>query len=107
MQQDVSQLKNAVLYLRVSSEEQVENFMKEKFRDLGKTYADAEPSVRRVLLVSICPARLLWSYSDLSNREFISQYHAIFSVSGSDFALSEPDERYFEHLMQEYISIYN
>ncbi len=66
----------------------IEIFMREKFSDLGKTYADSEPGVRRVLLGSICPSGLSWQYSGLSNHEFSKEYQAILNVQESDFALS-------------------
>ena len=68
--------------------EDVERFMREKFEDLGKTYVDAEPGVRRVLLGSICPTGLSWSYSGLSNRQFSQEYQAIRDIGSGKIAMS-------------------
>lgn len=67
----------------------VEKFMKEKFKDLGITYLKSEPGERRVLLGSICPSGLSWRYPGLSNRQFSPQYQAILDVDKSDFAMSD------------------
>ena len=66
----------------------VDRFMREKFKDLGQTYEDSEPGERRVFLGSICPTGLAWRYSDLSNQVFSSEYQAILDVQESDFAIS-------------------
>ncbi len=66
----------------------IEKFMRDKFKDLGKTYLKSEPGVRRVLLGSICPSGLAWRYSGLSNQQFSPQYQAILDVREDDFALS-------------------
>ncbi len=73
----------------------VEKFMRAKFKDLGQTYIDSEPGVRRVLLGSICPAGLAWSYSGLSNREFNKQYQAILDIGSGNFAMSTPSGTMF------------
>ncbi len=64
----------------------VDRFMRDKFKDLGQTYLDSKPGERRVLLGSICPLGLSWQYSGLSNRQFSPQYQAILDVQNQDFA---------------------
>ena len=71
--------------------EDVEKFMKEKFKDLGKTYIKSEPGERKVLIGSICPTGLAWRYSGLSNQQFSPQYQAILDVREDDFASSTPE----------------
>lgn len=68
----------------------VEQFMRDKFSDLGKTYVESEPGQRRVLLGSICPAGLSWTDFGLSNHEFSQQYQAILNADDPNFALSTP-----------------
>ncbi|HUQ85778.1 MAG TPA: recombinase family protein [Candidatus Limnocylindrales bacterium] len=65
----------------------VDKFMKDKFKDLGKTYSESEPGERRVLLGSICPAGLSWQDLGLSNRQFSLEYQAILDTPSTDFAL--------------------
>ncbi len=69
----------------------VENFMKEKFKDLGKTYVDSEPGQQRVLLGSICPSGLAWQYPGLSNQQFSSEYQSIRTVGSSQNAFRVTD----------------
>lgn len=52
-------------------------FMKEKFANLGKTYQLSNLSQIRVLLSSITPAGLLWSYPGLSNSKISPIYQQI------------------------------
>ncbi len=78
---------NASLFDKYSLDDIV-IFMRAKFKDLGKTYLDAEPGVRRVLLGSICPDGLSWRYDGLSNREFSPQFQTILDSKNEDFALS-------------------
>ena len=67
--------------------EDVDKFMRDKFKDLGQTYLDSEPGERRVLLGSICPTGLSWQYSDLSNQQISPEYQAILNVRTDEFAL--------------------
>lgn len=58
----------------------VDTFMRDKFKDVGQTYLESEPGQQRVLLGSICPTVLAWQYPGLSNQQFSPEYQAIHSV---------------------------
>lgn len=81
---------NATIFDKYNIDD-IDTFMRDKFSDLGKTYLESVPGVRRVLLGSICPTGLAWRYSGLSNQQFSSQYQAILDVRSDDFALSGPE----------------
>ncbi len=70
--------------------EDISEFMKKKFRDLGETYDSSDLSERRVLLGSIFPSGLHWQYSGYSNREIGALYQSILTVETSHFELSTP-----------------
>lgn len=57
--------------------EAIVNFMKDKFANLGKTYQLSNLSQIRVLLCSIFPSGLTWSYPGLSNSEISPLYQSI------------------------------
>ena len=71
--------------------DQTEQFVREKFKDLGQTYEDSEPGERRVLLGSICPAGLVWQYPGLSNQQFSAEYQAFLNVRTNQNALGVAD----------------
>lgn len=85
--EDMKTILSATLFDKYSYED-IAKFMNEKFKNLGKTYLDANPGVRRVLLGSICPDGLSWQYEGLSNRRFSPQYQAILDSENKYFALS-------------------
>ncbi|HSW97978.1 MAG TPA: recombinase family protein [Candidatus Saccharimonadales bacterium] len=66
----------------------VNAFMRDKFKDLGKTYKKSNIGERRVLLGSICPSGLSWQDSGLSNQQFSPEYQAIRSIKDANFAMS-------------------
>ncbi|MCL4354140.1 recombinase family protein [Patescibacteria group bacterium] len=86
---DMKTLLSTTLFDKYSYEE-IAKFMKSKFEDLGQTYLDSKPGIRRVLLGSICPGGLSWQYEGLSNRRFSPQYQAILDSKNKDFVLSTP-----------------
>ena len=49
--------------------ESIVTFMKEKFANLGETYQESDLSQIRVLLGSIFPPGMTWSYPSYSNTE--------------------------------------
>ena len=67
--------------------ESIVDFMKEKLADLGKTYQQSDISQTRVLLSSIFPSGLAWSYPNYSNTEISSLYQSImdFEICCSTF----------------------
>lgn len=65
----------------------VDKFMRDKFKDVGQTYLDSEPGQQRVLLGSICPSGLAWQYPGLSNQQFSAEYQVIRYVQTEQNAL--------------------
>ena len=57
--------------------EAIVTFMKEKFANLGTTYQLSNLSQIRVLISSIMPAGMLWSYPGLSNSQISPIYQQI------------------------------
>ena len=57
--------------------ESIVEFMKEKFANLGTTFQMSNLSQIRVLLCSIFPSGLVWSYPGLSNTEISPLYQSI------------------------------
>ena len=57
--------------------EAIVKFMKEKFENLGTTYQMSNLSQIRVLLCSIFPSGMVWSYPGLSNTEISPLYQSI------------------------------
>ena len=57
--------------------ESIVNFMQEKFNNLGKTYQMSNLSQIRVLLCSIFPSGMLWSYPGYSNTTISPLYQSI------------------------------
>ena len=69
----------------------VDKFMRDKFKDVGQTYLDSEPGQQRVLLGSICPSGLAWQYPGLSNQQFSAEYQAIRTAQTEQNALRVTD----------------
>ena len=57
--------------------EAIVKFMKEKFANLGTTYKMSNLSQLRVLLCSITPSGMMWSYPGLSNTQISPIYQQI------------------------------
>lgn len=57
--------------------EAIVNFMKNKFYSLGRTYQMSTLSQKRVLLCSISPSGMLWSYPGLSNTQISPIFQSI------------------------------
>ncbi len=57
--------------------EAIVTFMKEKFANLGQTYQLSNLSQIRVLLSSITPSGMVWSYPGLSNSQISPIYQSI------------------------------
>lgn len=57
--------------------EAIVTFMKEKFANLGQTYQLSNLSQIRVLLSSITPSGMIWSYPGLSNSQISPIYQSI------------------------------
>lgn len=72
--------------------EAIVNFMKDKFADLGKTYQQSDIHQIRVLLCSIFPSGMSWSYPGYSNTSIspLFQYIQKFGTSSAPFG--EPCE---------------
>ncbi len=60
--------------------EEVIIFIKDAFRDLGRTYQNSSLDQKRVLLGSIFPAGVSWSYPGFSNQGISPLYQAILDV---------------------------
>ena len=58
----------------------VDTFMRDKFKDVGQTYLDSEPGQQRVLLGSICPSGLARQYPGLWNLHFSPEYQSVRNV---------------------------
>jgi site-specific DNA recombinase len=57
--------------------EAIVKFMKEKFDNLGRTYQMSSLSQKRVLLCSISPSGMVWSYPGLSNTQISPIFQSI------------------------------
>jgi site-specific DNA recombinase len=57
--------------------EAIVKFMKDKFANLGRTYQLSNLHQIRVLLCSICPSGMLWSYPGFLNTEISPIYQSI------------------------------
>ncbi len=57
--------------------ESIVKFMQEKFENLGRTYQMSNLSQIRVLLCSIFPSGMLWSYPGFSNTQISPLYQSI------------------------------
>lgn len=66
----------------------IENFMRDKFKDLGQTFDKSKLGEQRVLLGSIFLNGLHWNYNGYSNREIGPLYQSIRDIETSHFALS-------------------
>ncbi|MEX0616617.1 MAG: recombinase family protein, partial [Candidatus Woykebacteria bacterium] len=73
---DVLITKDSSLLNKYNLEETVK-FVKEKLSDLGKTYLDSSLEQKRVLLGSIFPSGMAWSYPGISNRDIGPLYQSI------------------------------
>ncbi len=60
--------------------EKVINFMKVTFGDLGRTYENSSLDQKRVLLGSIFPSGVSWSYPGFTNQDISPLYQAILNV---------------------------
>jgi site-specific DNA recombinase len=67
--------------------EAIVKFMKDKFADLGKTYQQSDIHQIRVLLCSIFPSGMSWSYPGFSNTSIspLFQYIQKFDTSSAPF----------------------
>ena len=63
--------------LRKYNLESIVKFMKEKFENLGKTYQLSNLNQKRILLSSITPSGMPWSYPGLSNSTISPLYQSI------------------------------
>jgi len=80
---------NATTFDRYNIDD-IETFMREKFKNLGETYRKSNLSERRVLIVSIAPKGLHWQYSGYSKQEIGSLYQAILDIEKTHFAFGDP-----------------
>lgn len=71
--------------------ESIVGFMKEKLADLGKTYQESDISQIRVLLSSIFPSGLAWSYPDYSNTYISPLYQSIVDFETSCSTFGDPN----------------
>ena len=86
--------------------ESIVTFMKEKFENLGKTYQDSDLSQIRVLLGSIFPSGMAWSYPGYSNTtisplfQYIHQFDTM-SIPFGDLSANtiEPESVAFESIL--------
>ncbi len=58
-------------------------FIKDKFQNLNTTYEDTDLERKRVLMCSIFPQGLLWSYPGYSNTQISPFYRSLLSVADS------------------------
>ncbi len=70
--------------------EDIVQFMREKFRDLGKTYQESDNSQVKVLLGSIFPSGTAWSYPGYSNTEISPLFQYISHFGTSDAPFGDP-----------------
>lgn len=80
--------------------ESVVGFLREKLSDLGKTYQESEVSQIKVLLGSIFPSGLAWSYPGYSNQEISPLYRYIQQFNADQFAFGELSVPNLEHLLR-------
>lgn len=70
--------------------ESIVQFMKDKFANLGRTYQLSNLSQIRVLLCSIFPSGMVWSYPGFSNTEISPIYQSIRAFETESVSLGEP-----------------
>lgn len=61
--------------------EDVTGFIREKFKDLAKTYQKSDLQQRRMLLCSIFPQGLVWNYPGYLNTEINPCYKSILNIN--------------------------
>ncbi len=86
---DIQIAKNDVLINKYSLEA-ITKFIKEKFDNLAETYLDSDLKQKRVLMCSIFPLGVLWSYPGYSNMKISPFYQAILDIERQDVSLGEP-----------------
>lgn len=70
--------------------EAIVTFMKRKFADLGKTYQESDLGQIRMLLSSIFPSGLAWSYPGYSNTEISPLFQHIRELGTSSIPFGDP-----------------
>lgn len=65
-------------------------FISSKFPDLAKTFDEGELEEKRVLLCSIFPSGMVWSYPGYSNTKNSPFYQAIFAIQNDQDAFGGP-----------------
>ena len=70
--------------------ESIVTFMREKFDNLGKTYQESDLSQVRVLLSSIFPSGLAWSYPGYSNSQISPLFQSIHQLDTSSIPFGDP-----------------
>ncbi len=68
----------------------VTDFVKTKLADLGKLYLESSLSQKKVLLGSVFPVGITWSYFDWSNRSISPIYQSILSISSGSIPDGDP-----------------
>lgn len=71
-------------------------FMKDKFANLGNTYQFSNLSQIRVLLCSIFPSGMSWSYPGFLNTKISPIYQSIRAYETKEVSLGAEDDSYFE-----------
>ncbi len=66
------------------------DFLREKLSDLGKTYQESDVAQIKVLIGSIFPSGLAWSYPGYSNQEISPLYRYIQQFDADQFAFGDP-----------------
>jgi hypothetical protein len=80
--------------------EAIIQFMRDKFKDLGKTYDEEKRlGVKKVLLCSIYPSGLYWLYPGMSNTGISLYYQYICDIEKASAAFGDPSALSIEPLL--------